>query len=293
MARYSPLRYPGGKGKLIAYFKQIIKDNGLLDGVYVEPYAGGASVALALLIDGYVSRVVINDIDRSIYAFWHSVLNETDELCNLIEKTPVTVKNWRIQKEKQGRKNECGLLELGFSTFFLNRTNRSGILSAGVIGGLKQEGQWKINARYNKEALIKRIKKIASYKDQIELHNQDAMDLIKTLSRVLPEKTLIYFDPPYYVKGNKLYLNHYVPEDHKEIFSKIRRLKLPYWIVTYDNVLPIQKLYAPFRQEEYKLGYSVAKYNVGREIMIFSDALSIKTSPNWGEGGGQSLTFSR
>lgn len=65
----SPLRYPGGKGKVADYFKQIFRDNSLYDGVYVEPYAGGASVALSLLFNEYVSKIIINDIDRSIFAF--------------------------------------------------------------------------------------------------------------------------------------------------------------------------------------------------------------------------------
>ena len=144
---YSPLRYPGGKGKLIKYFKELFTENSLQQGVYFEPYAGGASVALSLLIDSYASRIIINDIDRSIFSFWYSVLNYTEELCKLIKETPLNMKTWRKQKEIQKHKLDAGILELGFSTLFLNRTNRSGILNAGVIGGNKQRGKWKINSR--------------------------------------------------------------------------------------------------------------------------------------------------
>jgi DNA adenine methylase len=147
---YSPLRYPGGKGKIANYFKRIFKDNLLYDGIYVEPYGGGCSVALALLYNEYASKVIINDLDRSIFAFWHSVLEETDELCKLIYDTPVTIENWEIQKQIQKNKEQHDLLDVGFSTFFVNRTNRSGIISAGVIGGRKQEGKWKLDARYNR-----------------------------------------------------------------------------------------------------------------------------------------------
>src|SRR4030067_1583777 len=157
MGVYSPLRYPGGKGKVADYFKQIYKENLLYDGVYVDPYAGGASVALSLLFNEYASKIIINDIDRSIFAFWYSVLNKTDRFCRLIKDIPLTIDTWEAQKKIQEEKNRHGLLKVGFSTFFLNRTNRSGILGAGVIVGRQQTGKWKIDARYNKAELINRI----------------------------------------------------------------------------------------------------------------------------------------
>ncbi len=272
---YSPLRYPGGKGKVAEYFKQIFKDNHLYDGVYVEPYAGGASVALSLLYNEYASRIIINDIDRSIYSFWHSVLNETDDFCRQIIDTDVTVDTWQRQKEVQKNKEEYSLLEVGFSTFFLNRTNRSGILKAGVIGGKNQDGNWKIDARYNKIELIKRVERVAMYSDKIELHNSDATKLIRSLRKKLPVKTLIYFDPPYYVKGKDLYLNFYNFSDHKEIATEINKIDKQKWIVTYDCVQPIKDLYSKYRQINYKLNYSAARANKGDEVMIFSDNLSI------------------
>lgn len=272
---YSPLRYPGGKGKVANYFKQVFHDNLLYDGVYVEPYAGGASVALSLLFNEYASTIVINDIDRSIFGFWHSVLHKTDELCRLINDTPVTIKTWDIQREIQKNKQRQGLLKVGFSTFFLNRTNRSGILNAGIIGGRQQIGNWKIDARYNKKDLIARIQRIALYKDKIELHNSDAVELVKSLRKTLPSKTLFYFDPPYYVKGKDLYLNYYEDKDHQEIASEIGKLKKQKWIVTYDNVLQIKNLYTDFRQVKYTLNYSAAQPSRGQEVMIFSDNMYI------------------
>lgn len=275
MKFYSPLRYPGGKGKVANYFKQIIKDNSLYDGVYVEPYAGGASVALSLLINEYVSKIIINDIDRSIFAFWHSILEKTDKFCKLIEDTPVNVKTWKKQKNIQKEKSRVGMLQLGFSTFFLNRTNRSGILNAGVIGGLEQKGIWKIDARYNKKQLIDRIKQIATYKDRIKAYNLDAMNLIKTIGKGLPQKTLFYFDPPYYVKGNGLYLNHYNDNDHEKVATEISNLNKQKWMLTYDNVEPIRTLYKMYRQVKYNLNYSAGIASKGQEIMIFSDNLLV------------------
>ncbi len=275
MEFYSPLRYPGGKGKVSDYFKQIFKDNLLCDGVYVEPYAGGSSVALSLLFNEYASKIIINDIDRSIYAFWHSVINKPDELCRMINDTPVTMNTWREQKDIQKRKAQYGLLRVAFSTFFLNRTNRSGILKAGVIGGNDQTGNYKIDARYNKKDLISRIQRIANYKDKIELHNLDAVSLITTLDKKLPKKSLWYFDPPYYIKGKDLYLNFYDADDHQIIATAIEKMKQQKWIVTYDNVAPIQKLYNKYRQVKYNLNYSAGTVMKGEELMIFSNDLYI------------------
>lgn len=271
---YSPLRYPGGKGKVADYFKKVFKDNFLYDGTYVEPYTGGASVALSLLLNEYVSRIIINDVDKSIYAFWHSVLFETESLCRLINDTPVNVSNWEIQKKIQKEKQNQELLTTGFSTFYLNRTNRSGILNAGIIGGKNQLSTWKIDARYNKKDLLNRIKRIARYKDKIEVHNVDAIDLLSRLRNELPKKTLFYFDPPYYVKGKDLYLNYYKDEDHKRIAHEISKIDEQKWIVTYDDVNQIRDLYTNFKSKTFNLSYSAGNVNkTGQEIMIFSNNL--------------------
>lgn len=279
MEYYSPLRYPGGKRKVADYFKQVFKDNLLYDGIYVEPYAGGASVALSLLFNEYASKIIINDIDRSIYAFWHSVLKQPEVMCKLIYDTPVTMDSWKRQKDIQQNKAMSSLIKLGFATFFLNRTNRSGILNAGVIGGQRQDGTWKLDARFNKKDLVSRIEKIASFSNSIELYNLDAVELIKLVKPNLPKKSLFYFDPPYYIKGRDLYLNYYQDKDHRQIASEIAKLSKHKWIITYDNVAPIQNLYSSFRHAKYSLNYSAAKANRGEEIMIFSDNLFISRHP--------------
>ena len=271
----SPLRYPGGKGKVSDYFKKVISDNLLYDGIYIEPYAGGASVAFSLLFNEYVSKVIINDIDVSIYAFWHSVINNTDNLVKLINDTTVNEKTWHLQKSIQKSVKDFDLLSIGFSTFFLNRTNRSGIIKAGMIGGNDQTGNWKIDARFNKKELIRRIEKIALYKDKIEIFNVDAVKLIKKLKPKLTTQSLFYFDPPYYVKGKDLYLNFYKHDDHEKIAAEIKLLEKHKWIVTYDNVDSICNLYQPFRKQPFSLNYSAGKASKGEEIMIFSNNLFI------------------
>ena len=273
MTFYSPLRYPGGKKRLVNFFKEVVIKNSLQGGIYVEPYAGGASIALSLLIEGYVSKVIINDLDRSIYAFWYSVLFRTKDLCDLIKKTPVNIKTWKIQKKIQKKKDKENLLKLGFSTFFLNRTNRSGIINAGAIGGLNQKGFWKINARYNKKDLIERIKRISDYKNQIEVCNDDAITLLKRMFMKLPEKTLFYLDPPDYDKGKELYMNHYDDKNHQELANIMRKFKDCYWIITYDNVKKIKQLYPDFRKSNYSLNYSAGHAKKGKEIRILSNKI--------------------
>lgn len=270
----SPLRYPGGKLKVLDYVKRLMLDNGLWGGTYIEPYAGGASVALGLLLERYAKRIKINDKDRAIFAFWHSVLNETEGLCRMIENTPVTMDTWYEQREVQREKETADLLTLGFSTFFLNRTNRSGILSGGVIGGKEQTGNYLIDARYNKADLIGRIEQIAVCSDQIELTSMDAVELINRYKRAPAEKTLAYLDPPYYVKGRDLYLNYYTDDDHRDIAKAIKKYKGK-WIISYDAVEFISGLYKEYRQKEYHLSYSAGNPTKGKEIMIYSDGLVI------------------
>ena len=269
----SPLRYPGGKGKMAGGFKRIIEENALLDGTYVEPFVGGGSVALSLLLNDYVSRIVINDKDRSIYAFWHSVLNDAERLCRAIADTAVNMDVWRRQKAVQAEKEEADLLELGFSTFFLNRTNRSGIIKGGVIGGNDQTGNYLIDARFNKADLMARIERIADYSDRIELHNDDAVMLINRIKDMMPDRTLYYLDPPYYEKGPGLYMNYFKDDDHRNIAATVGSISRGKWVVTYDNHPFISELYSHYRQREFSLSYSTTNGKRGEEIMIYSDNL--------------------
>ncbi len=271
----SPLRYPGGKAKVADFVQCLIKENALFDGTYVEPYVGGGSVALSLLFNEYVTDIYINDKDISIYAFWYSVLNESEALCKLIKDTPTNVDTWHKLKALQSNKENVDLLNLGFSTFFLNRTNRSGILKAGVIGGYNQTGNYKIDARFNKEDLIKRIQRIADYADRIHLSNEDAVTLVHRLNNDLCHNVIFYLDPPYYIKGKGLYMNYYNDDDHQNIAKVIDGIQNHKWIISYDNVDFIANLYSKYRQETFELNYSASNSGKGKEIMIFSDNLVI------------------
>ncbi|CAM1339265.1 DNA adenine methylase [Tenacibaculum aestuarii] len=268
---YSPLRYPGGKNKLSAFIAKICVDNNI-NGHYIEPYSGGASVALFLLLEGYVGKITINDRDRSIYAFWHSVLNNTNKLCKLIEDAELTIEEWRKQKKVQLDKEKSNLLDLGFSTFYLNRTNRSGIINAGVMGGIEQKGNYLMDCRFNKPDLIERIKRIAKYKKNIRLYKKDAIRLIdKVQQEAEDENVVFYFDPPYYLKASTLYMNHYQYDSHKEVSDKIKDIKNIKWIVSYDNVPQIQELYSDCSKKEFSFKHTAYKSREGKEVLFFSN----------------------
>ena len=275
MIHYSPLRYPGGKAKFANHISKICSINGI-NKTYVEPYVGGASVGLYLLINKLVNKIIINDIDRSIYAFWYSVLNESEILCKRIERTKITINEWKIQKKIQKNKNNEDLLDLGFSTLFLNRCNFSGIINAGPIGGIKQKSEYKIDSRFNKPKIIERINRITQYRKKIRLLNMDTLDLLKsTRIKKLSKNSILYLDPPYYVKGKCLYENHYNDEDHKKIADKIREIDYSNWIVSYDNVKPIRDLYRGVKKKEITINHSAYKSKKGSEIMFFSKKIKM------------------
>jgi DNA adenine methylase len=272
----SPLRYPGGKARLADFVKTIFRANHLLDGTYAEPYAGGASVALTLLFEEYASTIHINDIDTAVHAFWDSVLNRTDELCRLVRDTRATSAEWLRQKQIYSCAEDASPLQLGFAAFFLNRTNRSGIIgSAGMIGGRKQRGRWKIDARYNRPELSRRIARIARYGDRIHLTKLDAADFLKRADKGLPAKTLVYLDPPYYIKGQRrLYANYYGADDHANIATLLSTVRLR-WLVSYDNTPEIRRLYRAYQGLTYTLRYTASESQSGSEVMYFAPTVSM------------------
>lgn len=260
------------------FIAKVCVDNGITEH-YVEPYSGGAAVALFLLFEGFVNHVTINDSDRSIYAFWHSVLYQTEDLCELIIKVPVTIDEWRNQREIQMNKDNVDLIDLGFSTFFLNRTNRSGIIKGGAIGGNLQTGKYKLDCRFNKEDLIKRIRMIANKREKIDLYSIDAMclvDLVLEQNENL-ENTLFYFDPPYYVEGHSLYVNYYKKTHHQIVSNRIKQMQNIHWIVSYDDATEIRRLYSDCPMIEYDMFHMAATSKKAKELVFFSPTLRYDT----------------
>ena len=271
---YSPLRYPGGKTRVAPFIKELLYENKLIGLNYIEPYAGGAGVALSLLFEEYVSEITINDYDLSIYSFWHSVVNDADAFCEKISETPVNMDSWfeqkRIQMEGLNKKN---FFELGFSTFFLNRTNISGVIKGGVIGGKNQKGKYKIDARFNKGKLIEKIKKIGRYRSRIHVSHDDAKNII----RKKLDSFFMYIDPPYVSKGRDLYMNFYQENDHREVSNALLENDSNcFWVLSYDTNDLIQDLYASCKNKiSWDLSYG-ASNRKGKEDIFLHPKLKFK-----------------
>jgi DNA adenine methylase len=274
---YSPLRYPGGKNCIFPFVSNMFYENNLIGTSYAEPYAGGSGLALRLLFEGYVNHIYINDLDKSIYAFWMSILNRPDEFCEWIKKVKISIPNWNKYKKIQQNPKDVDPFEIAKSTFFLNRTNISGVIKGGVIGGQDQKGKYKIDARFNKKDLISRIQRIATIRDRISVSNIDGLAFINKMNNK-KEEIFIYLDPPYYQKGADLYMNFYSKEDHKALSKYVHRMKKK-WMVSYDNHAFILNLYAEQRKVVYKLSQS-ASNRIGDEILVFSQKLDYSRSIN-------------
>ncbi len=239
----TPLRYPGGKTKYAGLFTDIVSMNNLNNCTFVEVFAGGAGAAISLLLKGRVKSLFLNDLDVAIYAFWKSVKECPAEVVKLIRSTRISLAEWRRQKAIHDSKDTSDILALGFSTFYLNRCNYSGILGARPIGGMKQNGVYGISSRYNKATSIGKIEAIAEHADSLEVFNLDGLDFLKLLKRRYSNrKCLIYFDPPYYQKGPALYLNHLNHEDHEALRNGILECSFP-WMLSYDNHENIVDMY--------------------------------------------------
>jgi DNA adenine methylase len=270
----SPLRYPGGKTCMLGPVSRILRGNKLERGHYAEPYAGGCGLALSLLYGGFVSDIHVNDLDKAVWSFWHSVLNHCEDFVARMERTPVTLKEWRKQR-RIFRSDDADTMELGFAAFFLNRTNRSGVIkTAGVIGGLSQDGDYTIDCRFNKAELARRIRRIAKYRSRINLYRKDALKFIDHVEQNLPKQTFLCIDPPYFQKGRRLYTSFYNKADHEKVADRILKIKQP-WILTYDHCDEIHDLYTERRQFQFSLNYSLHNKRLGTELLIASKGLRI------------------
>lgn len=272
----TPLRYPGGKSQLTSLVIDLMRSNDLFYGEYAEPFAGGSGIACTLLLTGYVSRIHINDLDPAIHAFWWCVVHDAERLCTRISATPVTMEEWHRQRAVQAGSRPTRQ-DLGFSTLFLNRTNRSGIINGGVIGGLEQKGEYPIDCRFNKTDLIRKIERLALHKDQIEVTKLDALEFLKQFNRAPAVRTLVNIDPPYYVRGPELYSNWFTDKDHKALAKAVARINAA-WIITYDNTSETTALYADYPCFNNSLRYSAQVKRGGTELLVIDPRLVV---PPW------------
>jgi DNA adenine methylase len=268
----SPLRYPGGKASLTGFFAEIIENLGIQNARYVEPFAGGAGAALSLLRQGLVSDIVINDIDGAVYSFWSSVVNRTDEFLELLSAAPLTIEEWRRQRGIYKVADESDPLALGFAFFYLNRTNRSGVLNAGVIGGLAQEGKYRMDARFNRQELAARISAIGQMRDRIQVTDRDGGEVVRRYAD--DPEAFLYIDPPYVDMGGALYLNAFDHRDHADLARTVLSCSNAHWVLTYDNSDFIRKLYESRFLTEYELTYSAHRPGKATELLVASPSVA-------------------
>ena len=267
----SPLRYPGGKTALADFLARTIESNDLTGCSYFEPFAGGAGAALRLLLRGVVSEVYLNDLDPRIFSFWKAVLDESDRFAETILHVPVNLKEWRRQSAICRRADVTRRFELGFATFYMNRCNRSGIITgAAPIGGYAQDGDWKLDARFYRERLVERIGVLASKRDEIHVTGKDAKEF---LVECLPgsgdqESIFVYLDPPYYSKGSRLYMNSYEDNDHKTLAEFMETQSTLKWVASYDDTEFIRGLYSSCSISDNVLQYSLQRKRQARELLI-------------------------
>jgi DNA adenine methylase len=274
----SPLRYPGGKGALYSRLRRLIRSSDLSGCTYVEPYAGGVGAGLGLLVTGQVERVVINDLDSAIHAFWASLVEDPESMIEKISKVKLSVAEWRRQREICLDQDSADLAARGFATFYLNRTNHSGVLNGGPIGGLDQTGKYKIDARFNRAELSERIRVLGLYADKIEVSAEDGVDVIKRHGR--KKDTFIYADPPYFEKAGSLYLNAFGTEDHERLAKALNKLAKKPWLLTYDDVPQVHELYGERRRRSFELHYSAHRVTAATEIAVFSDGVA-EVADDW------------
>ena len=269
----SPLRYPGGKSSLSAFLGQAIERAEIEGVTYVEPFAGGAGAAITLLLQERVDRVVINDLDPAVYSFWRAVTEEGPRFTTNVRTVPLTLDEWRAQKQIYAAGRGVGeySFDLGFSFFYLNRTNRSGVLNAGVIGGQQQSGRYKIDARFNRERLATRIQSISNLRDKIIVSSRDGRAIIEEYAT--SPNAFLYVDPPYVQMGGSLYLNSFTEADHTFLAMCLNRNASANWVLTYDDTKLIRDLYQDRYQETFSLIYSARNMGVATELMVLSDRM--------------------
>lgn len=256
---------------------QIRRLNGLGDRAVAEPFAGGAGAALSLLYLEETSEIYINDADPAIHDFWWTLVNHQKLFTTMLQKTRVSMAEWRRQRDVYRNGGRLSRLRRGFSTFYLNRCNRSGIIvDGGPIGGVKQTGKWKLNARFNKPDLRRRCEKVAEYRNRIHVSCRDGIEFIESINA---ESTLFFVDPPYLVKGKTLYLNALDEEYHIALADRLKSMTDAAWVLTYDDCPEIRRMYRGWATiRPFSLRYAAAERRYGKEVLIAPKWMRLPTS---------------
>lgn len=262
------------------FFIDLFKANGLSGVSYAEPYAGGAGAAINLLLGEYVERILINDASVPVFSFWKYIKEENSRFVNAILDCNVTLTEWQ-KMHTIVKTTNVPSFDLAFATFFLSRTNRSGILNAGPIGGstceLQEKATYKIDCRFNKEELARRVSDIGKKKKHIIVTNKDAIKFLKDLKG---KNLFVYLDPPYYKKGQSLYLDYYKHSDHQILADYLKTTTKFKWLLSYDCVDEIKTMYTDFLLYTFNLNYTAQRIKVGQELLVHSKDLLMPTQMN-------------
>ncbi|MTH76343.1 DNA adenine methylase [Paracoccus aestuariivivens] len=267
----SPFRYPGGKAFLSEYLESMLPRSATDLPMFAEPFCGGAGAALTLLADGHVSDLFLNDADARIHSTWFAMLHETDRFIAAIHSTPLDIAQWYRHRDiTESSNNSSYSFDVGFSTFFMNRTTRSGIIEkSGPIGGYEQNGKWKLSARFNRDGLAQRVRWLSDHRSQIHLHNLDALNFIHKLKSELNlNSTLFFIDPPYVQAGGRLYYNGMSEAKHVALSDLLTGGYIPHWILTYDDAPLIRKLYQHEDISLMEVNYSLQRKRIAKEILV-------------------------
>lgn len=257
--------------------QQIRKLNGFGGRAIAEPFAGGAGASISLLYMEETERIYLNDADPAIFDFWWTLTNRPTPFITQIERVELTMDEWRRQRTAYCSTAPISRLKRGFAAFYLNRCNRSGIIiNGGPIGGVDQKGEWKIDARFNRQNLQTRCKKVAEYADRISVSCLDGIEFVKSLDA---DSTLFFIDPPYFNKGSLLYLNLLNDDYHAELAARLKSMNDAAWVVTYDDCPEIRSLYEGWATiRPFGLRYAAADRRNGKEILIVPKGMRLPTS---------------
>jgi DNA adenine methylase len=270
----SPFRYPGGKGFLTPFLRaELVKRYPQSKARFAEPYCGGAGAALNLLVEGSVSNLHLNDADIRVYSAWNAIINETERFIDRIYSTSATIENWEICLRKLYDTNATSYeFDLGFSAFFINRTSRSGVLlGSGPIGGYDQKGKWKIDARYYRETLVERVRKLGELRHKIELTNLDGLEFCKQMrARQLLPSTFLFIDPPYVKAGGRLYYDGMTTAKHEALAEWLVAQDETHWLLTYDDHPLVRENYKEMNEYKLDVRYSLAKRRTESELLYMS-----------------------
>ncbi|EIT89086.1 DNA adenine methylase [Parascardovia denticolens IPLA 20019] len=291
----TPLRYPGGKGKVTRFVDHILTQN-QISGTYVEPFAGGAGIAINLLLHDKVDRIILNDLDDGVYSFWSTIVHSPDTLIKKIQEVPFDYSSgldtigprkaywfWYNTRLRYRSNHYAKKEDKAFDFLMLNRMNVSGIILGGPIGGESQNGEYNISSRFNKTTLIRKIERLSSVRNRIIATQYEASFFLSRLSNYCDNNNcLVFADPPYFVQGKNLYKTFATDSIHQMMAARLLTDHPWKWILTYDEAPEINRLYSAgkINRFEYEITYSANKRGNYKEFMFADPRLTMESFDN-------------